>query len=217
MSSLLTPAPFKIRPLLDRERRYWQRRRSLVIRQWRSMLGFHLTLGMLLLGGFAIAAFVTWGISWQLFVGCVVVAFVSALPLTMEGSSYIKNRQRIEQILAQGICRELRVQATQVWEYEPSKEFGACYALEQDNGPVIVVQGWEFFDEPRFPNTDFLLVRYAELDSILNAMRIVRRGATLLPSRVFEECLDLPCENEPAFCFAGDFAQFEGVMPCRVP
>jgi len=207
MSSLLTPAPFKTRRLRESERRYFQRRRTLAIRRYRATFFPQLVLGILLLLGFGFTAIVNWGFSWQFLLISGGVAAVSSTTMYPEYLSYFQDRKRIEQILDHGTCQELQVQATQVWEYEPSKDCGACYAFEQDNCQVIVVQGWEFFDQQRFPNSDFLLVQYAQLDSIRNALRIVRRGDPLEPSSVCEECLDLPCEKELAYCFSGDLVQ----------
>lgn len=91
------------------------------------------------------------------------VWFLICVPLSLW--SYLSARRdlarrvdRFEEALRRNEAYELRVQSTQMVEFEEEEDEDACYAFQLDGGRILFVAGQSYYRSARFPNTDFSLV-----------------------------------------------------------
>jgi hypothetical protein len=91
---------------------------------------------------------------------------------------------QFEEALQRNKAREVRIQSTQMVEFEEEEDEGACYAFQLDGGTILFVTGQSYYSSARFPNTDFSLVDLYDKNGNCLAELIEKRGRKLAPSRV---------------------------------
>lgn len=94
-----------------------------------------------------------------------------------------KDVNRFEQALRRNEAREVRVQSTEMVEFEEEEDEGTCYAFQLDGGKILFISGQDYYSSAMFPNTDFSLVDVYDENGACIGELIHKRGQKLEPRR----------------------------------
>jgi hypothetical protein len=89
----------------------------------------------------------------------------------------------LEDVLAAGRARELRIQSARVLEFEEVEDEGACYAFEHAPDACVILFGQQFYSDETFPNSDFSLVEVLGSNGVVADEIIQPHGRRLQPAR----------------------------------
>lgn len=95
----------------------------------------------------------------------------------------------LESALHASRARVIRIQSPRVVEFEEEEDEGACYAFEHDADSSIFVVGQEFYEDDKFPNTDFSIVDILGQSGMPIDSLIVPHGRKLTPERLIPAAL----------------------------
>ncbi len=91
---------------------------------------------------------------------------------------------QLENVLNKGSVSELRIQATNVVQFEEEEDEGACFAFQYALNELIFISGQEFYESSKFPNNDFSLIHIQDSSGKPVEFFIEKHGQKLKPNRV---------------------------------
>jgi hypothetical protein len=178
------------RPLTEAEKRLLRWAVSHRERRLRKALRGTLSWGAIVLGVlwiFSIFATIIdeRGPSWYL---SGLIWLVIALPMTLWSyagvrSDLAKAVRRFESAMRLNTASTVRIQSTEMVEFEEEEDKGVRYAFQLTNGRMVFLSGQEFYPSPQFPNSDFSLVDIRSEDGTTIVGHIERRGRRIEQSR----------------------------------
>jgi hypothetical protein len=192
-----------IRPLLETERRVL--RRAVLRSRHRLLLSRRRVFGFVA-GVFVVGCGLTVVVSRHVPpIDVIIIWFLICATLGLW--SYVSARReltrdvdRFQEALRRDEAHEVRVQASEMVEFEEIEDEGACYAFQLSENRILFVSGQEYYPSARFPNTDFSLVDIYAQDGRCLEELICKRGRKLSPSRVvpaqIKSSLHLPSHLE---------------------
>jgi hypothetical protein len=120
----------------------------------------------------------------------IVLTFWSVIAIPISIWAHVTTRRELsaglkalEDTVARDEADIVRIQASQMVEFEEIEDEGACYAFQVDERLIVFVSGQEFYSSAKFPNTDFSLVHLHDSRGKLVEMLIAKHGAKAAPVR----------------------------------
>lgn len=95
----------------------------------------------------------------------------------------VLDAERHESALRTNEAHVIRVQSSQMVEFEEHEDEGACYAFQLENRQILFISGQEFHSSAKFPNTDFSLAEIAAADGTIVQCFLEKSGKRLRPQR----------------------------------
>jgi hypothetical protein len=113
---------------------------------------------------------------------------VIGLPMTLWSyagvrSDLAKAVRRFESALRLNTASTVRIQSTEMVEFEEEEDEGARYAFQLADGRIVFLSGQEFYSSRQFPNSDFSLVDIRSEDGTAIVGHIKKRGRRIEPTR----------------------------------
>ncbi|HTR27496.1 MAG TPA: hypothetical protein VMI10_26235 [Terriglobales bacterium] len=121
--------------------------------------------------------------------------------------------QKLKALSERNEAREIRVQASEVVEFEEIQDEGACFAFQLQDDRILFISGQSYYASKRFPNSDFSLICVYDSEGSLVEEWTRNHGHRLQPIRVVpsdvKAGLSIPDHLE---VIHGKLAELEGIL-----
>lgn len=91
--------------------------------------------------------------------------------------------RRFVRALRRNKARVTQIQSSEVAEIEAQDDEGQTYAFQLPERRIVFVVGQDFYESPRFPNSDFSIIEILGDSNEVVGIHIDKRGETLVPAR----------------------------------